>query len=138
MRRGDRARSPEGRLEAIASKPTGNIVPKSRTQVTPDDYSSSATLSQTAASACRWHRDEQECLMQIGPLDLPEEILTALEEKRLVIFAGAGVSIPPPANLPSFRGLVEGIEGRELDDGELGQMDRVLGRARRAGTPDRN
>ncbi|MCP4661640.1 MAG: hypothetical protein GY856_40075, partial [bacterium] len=73
--------------------------------------------------------------MQIGPLDLPEEILTALEEKRLVIFAGAGVSIPSPASLPSFRGLVEGTVGRDLLPHELGQMDRVLGRAKEQGVP---
>ncbi len=73
--------------------------------------------------------------MQIGPLDLPEEILAALEQKRLVIFAGAGVSIPPPASLPSFRGLVEDIVGRALKKAELGQMDRVLGRAQERGVP---
>lgn len=73
--------------------------------------------------------------MQIGPLDLPDEILTALEEKRLVIFAGAGVSIPPPANLPSFKGLVEDVVGRPLSKDEELQMDRVLGRAKDAGVP---
>lgn len=73
--------------------------------------------------------------MQIGSLDIPEEVLAALEEGRLVIFAGAGVSIPPPSNLPSFRGLVEDIIGRELQDEELGQMDRVLGRAKERGVP---
>ena len=52
--------------------------------------------------------------MQIGPLDLPDEVLTALEEKRLVIFAGAGVSIPLLANLLSFEGLVKGIVDRDL------------------------
>jgi NAD-dependent SIR2 family protein deacetylase len=73
--------------------------------------------------------------MQIGPLDLPDEVLTALEEERLVIFAGAGVSIPPPASLPDFRGLVEGIVGRTLCPEEVEQMDRVLGRAKEKGVP---
>jgi len=73
--------------------------------------------------------------MQIGSLDLPDEVLTALEEKRLVIFAGAGVSIPPPASLPSFQSLVEGLVGRVLLPDELGQMDRVLGRAKEEGIP---
>jgi hypothetical protein len=73
--------------------------------------------------------------MQIGPLDLPDEVLTALEEKRLVIFAGAGVSIPPPASLPSFRGLVEDLIGRALLQDEEGQMDRVLGRAKEDKVP---
>jgi hypothetical protein len=72
--------------------------------------------------------------MQIGSLDLPDELLTALEGKRLVIFAGAGVSIPPPANLPSFKELVEDIIGRPLsDDVDQGQLDRVLGRERDQG-----
>jgi hypothetical protein len=73
--------------------------------------------------------------MQIGPLDLPEELLTALEEKRLVIFAGAGVSIPPPASLPSFQCLVEQLVGRHLSPEEHGQMDRVLGREKERGLP---
>ncbi|HEX3552047.1 MAG TPA: SIR2 family protein [Thermoanaerobaculia bacterium] len=73
--------------------------------------------------------------MQIGSLDLPDEVLTALEEKRLVIFAGAGVSIPPPASLPSFQSMIEGLVKRELSPDELGQMDRVLGRAKEEGIP---
>lgn len=73
--------------------------------------------------------------MQIGPLDIPAEVLTALEENQLVIFAGAGVSIAPPANLPSFKRLVEGIVGRALLPEEVGQMDRVLGRAKEQGVP---
>ena len=73
--------------------------------------------------------------MQIGPLDIPNEVLTALEENRLVIFAGAGVSIPPPANLPSFRNLVEEIVGKPLSPDEEGQMDRVLGRAKEREVP---
>jgi hypothetical protein len=71
--------------------------------------------------------------MQIGPLEFPDEVLTALEENRLVIFAGAGVSIPPPASLPSFRSLVESIVGWALLPDEVVQMDRVLGRAKEQG-----
>lgn len=73
--------------------------------------------------------------MQIGSLDLPDEVLTALEENRLVIFAGAGVSIPPPADLPGFKRLVEEIVRRPLEQDEVGQMDRVLGRAKERGVP---
>ena len=73
--------------------------------------------------------------MQIGPLDIPEELLTALEENRLVVFAGAGVSIPSPSSLSSFPGLVEKILGRTLRKDEEGQLDRVLGRSRDRGTP---
>ena len=73
--------------------------------------------------------------MQIGPLDLPDEVLTALEEGRLVIFAGAGVSILPPACLPSFRGLVESIVGEQRPKDDQDPMDRVLGRAADEGIP---
>jgi hypothetical protein len=71
--------------------------------------------------------------MQIGSLDLPDEALTAMEESRLVIFAGAGVSIPPPASLPSFKGLVEDLLGRSLKSAEEDQLDRVLGRMKEEG-----
>jgi len=71
--------------------------------------------------------------MQISSLDIPDEVLTAIEEDRLVIFAGAGVSIPPPAGLPSFKALVEDIVGRPLESNEEDQMDRLLGRAKDLG-----
>jgi hypothetical protein len=35
-------------------------------------------------------------------VDLPQALVAAQREGRLVIFAGAGVSMGPPANLPSF------------------------------------
>lgn len=73
--------------------------------------------------------------MQIGALDLPDELLTALEEKRLVIFAGAGVSKRAPSNLPNFQELVESIVGRVLKEDEVGQIDRVLGRAKEQKVP---
>lgn len=41
-----------------------------------------------------------------GP-DIPEELLQAQEEGRLVFFCGAGISYP--AGLPGFRGLVDSI-----------------------------
>jgi len=36
---------------------------------------------------------------------LPQSLITAQREGRLVIFAGAGVSMGPPANLRSFETL---------------------------------
>ncbi len=47
--------------------------------------------------------------MRIGEFDIPEELLAAQRSGRLVIFAGAGVSMGPPANYPDFRGLVRKI-----------------------------
>lgn len=38
-------------------------------------------------------------------IDLPEELLRAQREGKLAIFAGAGVSMDPPASLPNFSGL---------------------------------
>jgi hypothetical protein len=48
--------------------------------------------------------------MLIDQLDLPEEVLAARESENLVIFAGGGVSFPPPSSLPLFDGLVDLIE----------------------------
>jgi len=60
---------------------------------------------------------------------LPDQIRIALEEGRLVIFAGAGVSLPPPSNLPLFNGLASQICG---DSSVLpGKEDQVLGKMTR-------
>ncbi len=67
-----------------------------------------------------------------GP-DLPEEVLQLLEDGRLVLFCGAGVSYP--AGLPGFRGLVEHVYQQthqiksELEQAEFDRLnfDRVLG-----------
>lgn len=48
--------------------------------------------------------------MRFGTLDIPEEILEAQENGTLVIFAGAGISLDPPANLPTYEGLAKQIE----------------------------
>ena len=66
-----------------------------------------------------------------GP-NIPDELLQAHEEGRLVFFCGAGISYP--AGLPGFKGLVENIynfcgTGRldiEEDAFKRGQYDIVL------------
>lgn len=66
-----------------------------------------------------------------GP-DIPDELLQAHEEGRVVFFCGAGISYP--ADLPGFKGLVEQIyrlNGTTLSDiereaFELGQFDATL------------
>jgi hypothetical protein len=68
--------------------------------------------------------------MRIGGLDFPEEFLTPLRSGRLIVFAGAGVSMGPPANLPSFAQLTrlvsdgtgEAREENEPDDRFLGRL----------------
>src|SRR4051794_18678598 len=55
--------------------------------------------------------------MLFGGINIPEPVLTAHEEGRLVIFTGAGVSMSPPSNLPNFLGLAEQI-GKKLQSKE--------------------
>src|SRR5205823_2626872 len=57
---------------------------------------------------------------------LPDQIRIALEEGRLVIFAGAGASLPPPSNLPLFNGLACQI--CSLPSVPAGKEDQVLGK----------
>jgi hypothetical protein len=47
-----------------------------------------------------------------GP-DIPDEVIAALQEDRLILFCGAGISMPA---LPSFRGLVEKVYQRLHED----------------------
>jgi hypothetical protein len=47
--------------------------------------------------------------MRICEIDIPSELLAAQQDGKLIIFAGAGVSMGPPANYPDFRGLVRKI-----------------------------
>lgn len=47
--------------------------------------------------------------MRIQGIEIPDELTEAVEEDRLVVFAGAGVSMQPPDPLPDFTELVEGI-----------------------------
>ena len=68
--------------------------------------------------------------MKIGGVDFPEPLLNALRDGKLVVFAGAGVSMGPPARLPSFRKLAEkvadgtgqSIAASETDDQFLGRL----------------
>ena len=47
--------------------------------------------------------------IRIGGIDWPEPLIDALHEDRLVVFAGAGVSMSDPANLPGFESLADAI-----------------------------
>ena len=72
--------------------------------------------------------------MRIVGVDFPDPLLNALRNGRLVIFAGAGVSMGPPANLPGFRELARQVaEGTGLSIGEYEPEDRFLGRVKAAG-----
>lgn len=64
-------------------------------------------------------------------VNLPEEVLDAQAAGHLVVFAGAGVSVPPPSDLPLFAQLADQVADRfsrprreesEPIDGFLGRL----------------
>ena len=80
-------------------------------------------------------RSEEVSILKIAGVDFPEPLLNALQSKRLVVFAGAGVSMGPPAGLPSFRRLAEQVaEGTGQSIGTAETEDRFLGRLEDRGT----
>ena len=67
--------------------------------------------------------------MKIGGFAFPDRFLNALRDGDLVIFAGAGVSMGEPANMPSFAGLAHQIGDLSgIDRAEGEGEDRFLGR----------
>lgn len=40
--------------------------------------------------------------MKFGSVEIPADLVKSLQENRVVVFAGAGVSMGQPANLPDF------------------------------------
>lgn len=73
--------------------------------------------------------------MKIKGIDFPTQIINALRDDKLVVFAGAGVSMGDPANLPSFKDLAVAIAqdtGKTLQDHE--PEDQFLGRLDQVGT----
>ena len=49
----------------------------------------------------------QNTTLRFGELEFPMAIIEALKQDRLVVFAGAGVSMGPPANLMNFNELTQ-------------------------------
>ena len=69
--------------------------------------------------------------MRIADIEFPGEVIDALRDNTLVVFAGAGVSKGKPACLPDFKQLAWQIAsgtGAEPQKGE--SEDRFLGRLR--------
>ena len=64
--------------------------------------------------------------MRIGDVDIPAKLVEAHQTGRLVLFVGAGASIAPPSNLPTFQTLTEGIAA-ESGVPVTGQLDQFLG-----------
>jgi hypothetical protein len=53
--------------------------------------------------------------MLFGNVEIPEALLEALQNNKLVVFAGAGVSMGKPANYPNFSKLAKDINRGTLD-----------------------
>jgi len=69
-------------------------------------------------------------------VNLPEEVLSALEDGRLVVFAGAGVSMSPPASFPDFDELAARVfeqTDRTLERQKSESVDRYFGRLKKHG-----
>lgn len=67
--------------------------------------------------------------MNISGVNFPIRVIEALHENKLVVFAGAGVSMGEPANLPNFPDLAKQIarySGQELQEDE--DLDYFLGK----------
>jgi hypothetical protein len=66
-------------------------------------------------------------MTKLGAIDFDDRILDALRDDKLVVFAGAGVSVGAPSNLPSFRKLASDI-AQTLRPSDAEPLDRFLGR----------
>lgn len=68
--------------------------------------------------------------MYFAGIHIPDELMRALRANEVVFFCGAGVSFPPPSNLPMFDGLarqiagVETLSSEENEDAFLGRLSR--------------
>ena len=70
-----------------------------------------------------------------GVIRFPESVKSALRDGRLVVFAGAGVSMGEPARLPGFESLARTIaRGTGESRKENEPVDRFLGRLKHKGT----
>ena len=68
--------------------------------------------------------------MRLGQVDFPERLMAALRDGELVVFAGAGVSMAPPAGLPDFVQLAERVANRiacprEEDEDPIAYLSRI-------------
>ena len=66
--------------------------------------------------------------MILDPLDIPDKLLEAQEQGRLVVFAGAGVSRGSPSDLPDFNGLATQVAKGTTFETELSKHEQRLDR----------
>jgi len=71
--------------------------------------------------------------MRINSVDFPDNLFKAQKDGSLVVFAGAGVSIPPPSNFPDFNLLAEQVAAGVLSKEKDEPVDRFLGRLKDKG-----
>ena len=72
--------------------------------------------------------------MRIAGIDFPISLINAIRSETLVVFAGAGVSMGPPANMPSFAGLVAAVaQATSVERLPDETEDRFLGRLEDSG-----
>src|SRR4051812_47836224 len=71
--------------------------------------------------------------MRIRQVELPSAVLDAQRNARLVIFAGAGVSVDSPSNYPDFDELAARVGGKQRSRQPDEAIDRYLGRLVEAG-----
>lgn len=71
--------------------------------------------------------------MRIGKIDIPKEVIDAQACGKLVIFAGAGVSMPPPSNYPDFKELAKDIAAGTIVPRDMEPIDQFLGRLEKRG-----
>jgi hypothetical protein len=70
----------------------------------------------------------------LGGVDFPEGLLAAHRERRLVVFAGAGISRPAPTGIPIFKDIVSVIEGESAEPRRKSEaFDAYLGRVQATG-----
>jgi hypothetical protein len=86
-------------------------------------YYGNLTLRRTETVSQRLKGDA----VLINTVDFPEPLLEAQRNGSLVIFAGAGVSIPPPSNYPDFKGLANQVAAGAWTLGENEPIERFLG-----------
>jgi hypothetical protein len=65
--------------------------------------------------------------MIVKGVEFPEQLILDQRAGKLVIFAGAGVSLDRPSSLPNFEELTETIVFRKLKNHEKSKLDHVLG-----------
>lgn len=74
--------------------------------------------------------------MRIGELEIPSTLIDYHKRGKLVVFTGAGISMPPPSNLPNFLGLTELIAREKeitLTQDDKSHLDRFLGKQEQDG-----